>query len=41
MGSSARNAVAALLAVAGLALLGLAALDWVGYTGFSFSLPWR
>ena len=36
-----RNAVAALFAVAGVALLGLAALDWAGYTGFSISLIWR
>lgn len=39
--SIARNAVVALLAVAGAALLGLAALDWAGYTGFSLSLIWR
>ena len=37
----ARNLSAALLAVAGLTLLGLAALDWAAYTGFSHSLLWR
>jgi len=36
-----RNAVAAVLAVAGVTLLGLAALDWAGYSGFSISLIWR
>ena len=36
-----RNAVVALLAVAGVTLLGLAALDWAGYSGFSISLIWR
>jgi hypothetical protein len=33
-----RNAVVALLGVAGATLLGLAALDWAGYTSFSISL---
>jgi hypothetical protein len=41
MGSIARNAVVALFAVAGATLLGLATLDWAGYTGFSISLIWR
>lgn len=41
MGLIARRAVVALLAVAGMTLLGLAALDWAGYTGFSISLIWR
>jgi hypothetical protein len=41
VGSIARNAVLALLAVAGATLLGLAVLDWAGYTGFSISLIWR
>ena len=41
MGSMARNAVVALLAVAGVTLLGLAAIDWAGYAGFSISLIWR
>jgi hypothetical protein len=40
-GLIARNAIVALLAVAGATLLGLAALDWAGYTGFSISLIWR
>jgi hypothetical protein len=35
------NLVLSLLAVAGLSLLGLALLDWAGYTGFSLSLLWR
>jgi len=33
--------VTPLVAIAGLALLGLAALDWIGYTAFSISLSWR
>jgi len=41
MGLIARNALAALFAVAGVTLLGLAVLDWAGYTGFSISLIWR
>ena len=41
MGLIARRAVVALLAVAGVTLFGLAALDWAGYTGFSISLIWR
>jgi len=41
MGLIARNALVALFAVAGATLLGLAALDWAGYTGFSISLIWR
>lgn len=41
VGSTARNALVALLAVAGVTLLGLAALDWAGYSGFSISLIWR
>ena len=36
-----RNVVAAMLAVTGVILLGAAALDWVGYTGFSISQLWR
>jgi len=40
-GLIARNAVVALFAVAGATLLGLAALDWAGYTGLSISLIWR
>lgn len=41
MGLIAKKAVVALFAVAGATLLGLAALDWAGYTGFSISLIWR
>ncbi len=33
-----RNVAAAVLATAGLLLLAWAAVDFVGYTGFSFSL---
>jgi hypothetical protein len=36
-----RNLAATLLALAGVGLLGLAALDWAGYTTFSVSLLWR
>ena len=32
---------ASVLMLAGLALGGLAALDWAGYTGFLVSLIWR
>jgi len=39
--SMTRNVVVALLAVTGVTLIGLAALDWVGYTGFSVSQLWR
>ena len=41
MGLIARKAVVALLAMAGVTLLSLAALDWAGYSGFSLSLIWR
>jgi len=33
-----RNAVTAVLLVAGATLLGLAAIAWVDYTGFTISL---
>jgi hypothetical protein len=36
-----RNLATALLAAAGIALLALAMLDWVGYSGFSISLLLR
>jgi len=38
---SVRGIVTILMAVAGLALLATALLDWAGYTGFSISLLWR
>ncbi|HXU81857.1 MAG TPA: hypothetical protein VN914_10705 [Polyangia bacterium] len=39
---STRGQLAApLLTLAGLALLGIATLDWIGYTAFSISLSWR
>jgi len=36
-----KGLAASLLMLAGLALGGLAALDWAGYTGFLVSLIWR
>jgi hypothetical protein len=36
-----RGIVTILMAMAGLALLAAALLDWAGYTGFSISLLWR
>lgn len=36
-----RNLWVALLASVGLALLGLAAIDWNSYTAFSISLLWK
>jgi hypothetical protein len=36
-----RNILAAVLALAGLGLACQAALDWVSYTGFTFSLVWK
>ena len=38
---SVRGIVTILMAMAGLALLAAALLDWAGYTGFSISLLWR
>jgi hypothetical protein len=37
----AKGLAASLLMLAGLALGGLAVLDWAGYTGFLVSLIWR
>jgi len=36
-----KGLAASLMLLAGLALGGLAALDWAGYTGFLVSLIWR
>jgi hypothetical protein len=41
LGNIVRNAFAALLAVVGVTLIGLAVADWVGYRGFSLSLIWH
>lgn len=37
----ARNVAAVVMVLGGLALLALAALDWVGYSRFVASLLWR
>jgi len=37
---TAKGLIASCLMLAGLALGGLAALDWAGYTGFLVSLIW-
>jgi hypothetical protein len=39
--STVKGLAASLLVLTGLALGGLAALDWAGYTGFLVSLIWR
>jgi hypothetical protein len=36
-----RNIYTVTAAAVGLALLGIAAIDWVGYTVFVVSLRWR
>jgi hypothetical protein len=36
-----RNLLATVLGISGLALLGLAALDWARYSAFAISMLWK